>query len=83
MEHIARTAKQVGAAVRRERRKKSLTQTQLGNDVNLRQATVSRLEAGKDATLLQTLLDTLTALDLELVIRPRTKSSSKDIEDIF
>lgn len=83
MDHIARTAKQVAAAVRRERRQQSLTQAQLGKKIGLRQATISRLEAGEDATLLETLLNTLMALNLELVIRPRTKGSSNDIENIF
>lgn len=83
MDHIARTAKQVAAAVRRERRQQSLTQAQLGKKIGLRQATISRLEAGEDATLLETLLNTLMALNLELVIRPRTKASSNDIENIF
>lgn len=83
MSHIARTAKQVAAAVRRERRQQSLTQAQLGKKIGLRQATISKLEAGEEATLLQTFLDTLTALNLELLIRPRTKTSSSDIENIF
>jgi len=83
MSHIARTAKQVAAAVRRERRQQSLTQAQLGKKIGLRQATISKLEAGEEATLLQTFLDTLTALKLEVVIRPRTKASSTDIENIF
>lgn len=83
MEQIARTSKQVAAAVRRIRRQQNLTQTELGKKIGLRQATISRLEAGEEATLLQTLLDTLTALNLELVIRPRTKASASDIERLF
>lgn len=83
MEQIARTAKQIGNAIRRERRKGDLTQKQLGSKISLRQATVSKLEAGEPATQLRTLLDALTALNLEIVIRPRTTSSSTDIEDIF
>lgn len=83
MEQIARTAKQVAAAVRRIRRQQGMTQSQLGKKINLRQATISKLEAGEEATLLQTLLDTLAALNLELVIRPRTKASPGDIERLF
>jgi len=49
----------------------------------LRQATISKLETGEPGTRLSTLFDVLTALDLELVIRPRTKSSSRDIEENF
>ncbi len=83
MEQIARTTKQVAAAVRRIRRQQGVTQSQLGKKINLRQATISKLEAGEEATLLQTLLDTLAALNLELVIRPRTKASPGDIERLF
>jgi HTH-type transcriptional regulator/antitoxin HipB len=83
MDQIARTAKQIGAIIRRERRKRNLTQDQLGSKIHLRQATISKLEAGEPATRLGTLLDVLPALDLEIVIRPRTKASSDDIEAIF
>jgi HTH-type transcriptional regulator / antitoxin HipB len=83
MDQIARTAKQIGAIIRRERRKHNLTQDQLGSRIHLRQATISKLEAGEPATRLSTLLDVLPALDLEIVLRPRTKGSSDDIEAIF
>ena len=83
MDQIARTTKQIGAIIRRERRTRNLTQSQLGSRTHLRQATISKLEAGEPATRLGTLLDVLPALDLEIVIRPRTKASSDDIEAIF
>jgi HTH-type transcriptional regulator/antitoxin HipB len=83
MEQTVRTAKQIGNAIRRERRKLRLTQEQLGSKVKLRQATVSKLEAGEVATQLRTLLNVLTALNLEIVIQPRTTTSSTEIEDIF
>jgi len=47
----------------------------------LRQATVSRLEAGEPAVQLSTLIAALSALDLELVVRPR--SSASEIEGLF
>jgi HTH-type transcriptional regulator / antitoxin HipB len=83
MDQIARTAKQLGAVIHRERRRARLTQNQLGSKIKLRQATVSKLEAGEPGTRLGTLLDVLGALGLEIVIRPRTKGSAQDIEDIF
>ena len=82
-EHIARTAAQFGAAVRRCRRDLKLTQTALGSRTSLRQATISSLESGKPGTELRTLVDVLAALDLELVIRARTKGVTAPIEDIF
>lgn len=83
MEHIARTPKQLGAVIRRERRRQNLTQEQLGARVRLRQATISKLEAGEPATQLRTLLNVLMALELELTVRSRTRTTTDAIEDIF
>jgi HTH-type transcriptional regulator/antitoxin HipB len=82
MDQPARTPKQIGAAIRRARRQSSLTQAVLGERMHVRQATVSKLEAGEPATQLKTLMDALAALNLEMVIRPRT-TASDDIEDLF
>jgi HTH-type transcriptional regulator/antitoxin HipB len=60
-----------------------MKQMDVGEKTNLRQATISALEAGEPGTQLRTLFDVLTALDLELVIRPRTKASTEKIEDMF
>jgi HTH-type transcriptional regulator / antitoxin HipB len=83
MDTIARTPQQLGAGIRRHRRKKKLTQGGLGEKMHARQATVSKLEAGEPATQVRILMDALAALDLELVIRPRTKVSTEAIEDLF
>lgn len=80
---IVRTPKQAGAAIRRMRRKHSLTQTDLGEKMHARQATVSKLEAGEPATQLRILMDALAALDLELVVRSRSSGDTEDIEDLF
>jgi HTH-type transcriptional regulator/antitoxin HipB len=82
-EQIARTEKQLGAILRRARKQAGLTQSELGDNIHLRQGTVSRLEAGKPAVQLRTLMVALSALDLELVIRPRSKGSAADIEALF
>lgn len=83
MDQIARTSTHIGAALRRQRKRLGLSQESLGKRINLRQATISSLESGDAGTKLGTLLDTLSALGLELVIRPRTKGHAADIEDIF
>lgn len=82
MEQIARTPKQIGAAIRRRRRALNLRQGDLGAKTNLRQATISALENGEPGTQLRTLIDVMAALSLELVIRERSKVSA-DIEDLF
>jgi HTH-type transcriptional regulator / antitoxin HipB len=81
-DQIARTPKQVGDAVRRRRRALGMDQKDLAGKAGLRQATISAVEAGESGTL-RTLFDVLTALDLELVVRPRTKASTEEIEDLF
>ena len=83
MNQSARTAKQLGAIIRRARRNAKLTQSELGKRIGLRQATISKLEAGEPATRLSTLLDTLTALGLEIIIDQRGKVSRQDLEDLF
>ncbi|HSH43463.1 MAG TPA: helix-turn-helix transcriptional regulator [Arenicellales bacterium] len=83
MTQRARTAKQLGAIIRRERRRQGLTQARLGAKIGLRQATVSRLEAGEPAIQLRTLLDVLTALNLEIHVAPRGKTSIDELESLF
>jgi HTH-type transcriptional regulator/antitoxin HipB len=82
-EQIARNEKQLGAILRRARRNAGLTQAGVGKTIYLRQGTVSRLEAGKPAIQLYTLFQALAALELELVVRVRTKGDPADIEKIF
>jgi len=80
-DQIARNEKQVGAILRRARKQAGLTQAELGDRTHLRQGTLSRLEAGEPAIQVRTLMAALSALDLELVVRPRGKAA--DIEDLF
>ena len=82
MEQITRTPKQIGAALRRRRRTLSLRQSDLGSKTGLRQATISALENGEPGTQLRTLINVMAALDLEIVIRARSKASH-GIEDLF
>ncbi len=83
MKQTARTAKHPGAIIRRERRKRDLTQAQVGEKIGLRQATISKLQAGEPATQLRTLLDVLSALGLEIIIDKRGRTRAQDIESIF
>jgi len=80
---IARNAGQLGAIVRRIRKSRGLTQERLGALMGARQATVSGIEDGATMTRLGTLMDALSALDLELVVRPRSKADMREIEDLF
>jgi HTH-type transcriptional regulator/antitoxin HipB len=82
MDQASRTSKQLGAALRRYRKARNMTQDELGATINKRQATISSLEAGDGGTL-ETLLAVLAALELEIVVRPRTKAALADLGDIF
>ena len=83
MTDLARTPQQIGNLIRRARKKRRQSQTQLGDRAGLRQETISLLESGNPAARLETLLAVLAALDLEFRIAPRSKTSPADIEDIF
>ena len=82
MDQIARTPKQLGAALRRRRRELHLSQAALGARTNLRQATISALENGEPGTQLRTLIDAMAVLGLELVVRERSRAP-ENIADLF
>jgi HTH-type transcriptional regulator/antitoxin HipB len=82
MDQIARTPKQIGAALRRCRRQAKLSQIELAEKTGLRQGTISAIENGEPGTQLRTLIGVMTALGLEMVIRDRTKAGEA-IEDVF
>jgi HTH-type transcriptional regulator/antitoxin HipB len=82
MDSALRTPRQFGGELRRYRKKSGLTQAQLSSRIEKRQATISTLESAGNGTL-ETLFAVLSALNLELSIRPRTKGSRAEIEDIF
>ena len=83
MAEIVRSPKHLGVALRRQRRQLGLTQAELGVRAGIRQGTVSQVENGLETAKLRTLMDLLRALDLELVIQPRSKGSHSEIEDLF
>ena len=82
-EHITRSEKQLGAVLRRVRKQRGLTQARLGEKIHMRQATISKLEGGSSTSRLHTLMASLAALDLELVVRPRSRSTGDEIEVLF
>ena len=83
MNDLARTPKQIGNLVRRTRKKRGWSQTELGNKSGLRQETISLIETGNPATKLETILTVLAALDLEFRAAPRSKGQASDIEELF
>lgn len=81
MTELARSPKQIGNIIRRARKHRGWNQTQLADRAGLRQETISLIETGHPAAKLDTLLDILTALDLEFQVAPRSRTNA--IEDIF
>jgi HTH-type transcriptional regulator/antitoxin HipB len=82
IDKIARTPLQLANYIRERRRELGFTQENLASKIGVRQRTVSDIETSAAARL-DTVLRALAALDLELVIRPRTKGSPQDIERLF
>lgn len=79
-EMLCRQPEALANAFRRRRRLMKLTQSEVGQRACLRQATISDFEAGRD-DMMPTLFRLLMVLDLEIVVRERTKGP--EIEDIF
>lgn len=83
MNELARDQKQIGNLVRRARKKRGLSQAELGEMSGRRQATISQIETGNPAARVETILTVLAVLDLELRIVPRSKGAADAIEEIF
>lgn len=85
MAELVRTPTQLGAAIRRARKKLGLTQSELGERCGLRQGTISLVESGNPAVRLDTLLTILAALRLDLSIstRPDQFGFDPEIEDLI
>lgn len=83
MEVRARTADQLGHAIKRFRQSKELSQVETGKRSGLRQATISNLESGDVASQLKTLEAVLAALDLELIVQEREKETANSWREVF
>lgn len=83
MSQLVRSAKTLGTALRRQRNETSLTQNELAQRAGIQQRTVSMVEKGVEGVRLSSIIAILRALDLELVVQPRSKGSHADIEDMF
>lgn len=84
MSDLARSPKQLGNLIRRQRKKMGLSQAELGEKAGVRQGTVSVIETGNPAARLDTLLAVLAALDLEFRVASRSRDASlTTIEDLL
>ena len=76
MEYTVHTLQQLAQALRSQRSSKRLTQKVAGAPVGLLPKTVSALESSPERSSVESLFKLLSALELELVLRP--KSSKLD-----
>jgi HTH-type transcriptional regulator/antitoxin HipB len=66
-----RSPEALGRAVRAARTRAGLTQAELAERARANRYAIVSLEAGHETRAIEILFDTLAALDLELVVRPR------------
>ncbi|MFV1541242.1 MULTISPECIES: helix-turn-helix domain-containing protein [unclassified Phaeobacter] len=83
LQNFVRIPRDLGHAIRQARREKNLTQADLAVRSGVWQETISKVEAGRGGTKLDTILALLAALDLELLVRTRSKGSASDFDNIF
>ena len=76
-DYVARTPQQLGAVLRGYRRERKLTQQAVGAGCGLPQSAVSQVEANPTTTSLARIYRLLSALDLELVVRPKGSAAVK------
>ncbi len=74
MGKIIRNNNDLGEAIRRARKSKSLRQVDVARKASVRQALVSDLENGATTAKLDTVIRVLAALDMDLSIIPRRKA---------
>jgi HTH-type transcriptional regulator / antitoxin HipB len=75
MEYPIRTARQLAQALKGWRKNRNLTQAAAALRVGMQPKTISALESEPDPSSLGSLFKLLSALDLELVIRSKSKGA--------
>lgn len=78
-EYPVQTSQQLGAVLRGFRRERKLTQRDVGERTGLAQNAVSLLEKDPCTASLARIVRVISALDLELVVRPR-KAADRSTE---
>lgn len=77
MHYSVRSAHQLGHVLRGQRKSKRLTQKAVGASVGLLPKTISSLESSPARATVESLLKLLSALDLELVLRPKSAGAER------
>lgn len=77
MDYTIRTPGQLAQVLRGQRLAQDQTQKAAGEPVGLLPKTVGRLESAPERSTVESLFKLLSALNLELVIRPKSDPSSE------
>jgi len=77
MDYTIHTPGQLGQVLRGQRMAQGLTQRATGAPVGLLPKTVGRLESAPERSTVESLFKLLSALNLELVIRPKSDQPSE------
>lgn len=75
------SAQVLGTVIKDERKKRHLTQGKLGKLVGVDKATVSYIENGKPGVRLSTILQIVSALNIELVTQTRNGDNQPEIKE--
>lgn len=76
MEYPVRTLQQLAHTLRGQRKAKHKTQAQAGAEVGVLPKTISALESSPGSRSVESLFKVLSALDLEIVLRPKNRTPS-------
>ena len=76
-------AKQLSTELRNIRRSKKLSQTDISKKVGIRQDTVSKFEQASESTKLETFFKLLSALELEIEVKPRNANNSNESDSTW
>lgn len=68
------TTKQLSAYIQDVRQSQGLSQAKIGEKIGLRQGTISNFEQNPDSTKLDTFFKLISALELEIELKPRNAS---------
>jgi HTH-type transcriptional regulator/antitoxin HipB len=81
MDYLLKMTQQLRPQLQALRKKRGLTQAQLGEAIGVTQARVVEIEANPGAVSLQQIMQVLNALGAALVIRETVNDASKDAQN--
>lgn len=76
MNYTAQTPGQLGQILRGQRKSQQLTQKDAAGSVGLLPKTISKLELAPETATIESLFKLMSALQLELVVRTKSRESS-------